>query len=65
MNVSGKLVDLEKEIKVIKDYLVLVKTRMGNRLEIDVAVKGNAGNKMIAPLLLFSFIENSFSILWS
>jgi hypothetical protein len=54
------VVPLEKEIKVIKDYLVLEKTRMGNRLEIDVAVKGETGTKMIAPLLLFSFIENSF-----
>ncbi len=59
---NGRMVDLEKEIKVIKDYLVLVKTRMGKRLEIDVAVKGKAGNKMIAPLLLFSFVENSFSL---
>jgi len=58
---DNKLVLLEKEIKVIKDYLGLQKTSMGNRLEIDVAVKGETGNKMIAPLLLFSFIENSFS----
>ena len=57
---DNKVVPLQKEIKVIKDYLVLEKTRMGNRLEIDVAVKGEPGNKMIAPLLLFSFIENSF-----
>jgi two-component system LytT family sensor kinase len=57
---DNKLVLLEKEIKVIRDYLVLEKTRMGNRLEIDVAVKGEAGTKMIAPLLLFSLIENSF-----
>ncbi len=58
---DDKLVLLEKEIKVIKDYLVLEKNRMGNRLEIDVAVKGPTGSKMITPLLLFPFIENSFS----
>ena len=57
---DNKVVLLEKEIKIIKDYLVLEKTRMGNRLEIDVAVKGETGTKMIAPLLLFSFIENGF-----
>jgi LytS/YehU family sensor histidine kinase len=34
---------------------------MGNRLEIDIAIKGNTGDTMIAPLLLFSFIENSFN----
>ena len=57
---DNNLVPLEKEIKTIKDYLVLEKNRMGNSLEIDVAVKGDPGTKMIAPLLLFSFIENSF-----
>jgi hypothetical protein len=58
---DNNLVLLEKEIRVIKDYLVLEKTRMGNQLEIDVAVKGETGTKMIAPLILFSFIENCFS----
>jgi hypothetical protein len=57
---DNKLVMLEKEIKVIKDYLVVQKARMGDRLEIDIAVKGETGTKMIAPFLLFSFIENSF-----
>jgi LytS/YehU family sensor histidine kinase len=57
---DNKLVLLEKEIAVIKDYLVLQATRMGNRLEIDIAVKGETGHEMIAPLLLYSFIENSF-----
>ena len=58
---DNKLVHLEKEIKVIKDYLVLEKTRMGNRLELDLAVKGDPRGKMITPLLVFSFIENSLS----
>ena len=34
---------------------------MGDKLELDMAVKGEPGNKMITPLLLFSFVENSFS----
>ena len=58
-----RLVLLEKELNVIKDYLVLQKTRMGDRLEIDIAVKGELGTKTIAPLLLFSLIENSFSFI--
>jgi len=57
---DNKLVHLEKEINVIKDYLVLEKTRMGSSLDLDVAVKGEPGRKMITPLLLFPFIENSF-----
>ena len=55
------MVPLEKEIKTIKDYLFLGKTRMGDKLETDIAVKGDATNKMIAPLLLFSFVENRFA----
>jgi len=54
-------VPLEKEIKMIKDYLVLEKTRAGERLEMDMAIKGETRDRMIAPLLLFSFLENSFS----
>ena len=60
---DNKFVLLKKEISVIKDYLVLEKNRTGNRLEIDIAVNGDPGKKMIAPLLLFSIIENSFSYL--
>jgi len=55
------LVPLEKEIKTIKGYLLLQKTSMGNRLEIDVGEKGKMNDQMIAPLLLLPFIENSFS----
>lgn len=57
---DDKLVLLDKEIRLIKDYLLLEKNRLGNQLEIDVAIKGETGTKMIAPLILFSFIENSF-----
>lgn len=57
---DDRLVLLEKEIRVIKDYLLLEKNRLGNQLEIDLALKGETGTTMIAPLILFSFIENSF-----
>jgi len=55
------LAPLKKEINAIRDYLALEKTRLGNKLELDIAVKGETGEHLIAPLLLFSFIENSFS----
>ena len=54
-------VPLDKEINTIKGYLLLQKTSMGNKLEIDVAEKGNMNDQMIAPLLLLPFIESSFS----
>jgi sensor histidine kinase YesM len=55
------LVPLEKEIKIIRDYMAIEKTRMGSRLEMDIAIKGDTEDKMIAPLLLLPFIENSFT----
>jgi sensor histidine kinase YesM len=58
---DNSLVPLEKEIKTAKSFLLLKKTTMGDRLEIDLAEKGETTGKMIAPLLLFSFLENSFS----
>ena len=58
---DNTLVSLEKEIKVIKDYVILQKIRMDNKLEIDIAAKGEIGNKEIVPLLLFPFIESSFA----
>jgi hypothetical protein len=57
---SQPLVSLEKEIKMIRDYLELEKKRFGDRLDTNIQVKGNAADKMIAPLLLMPFIENSF-----
>jgi hypothetical protein len=54
-------ISLEKEIKIIKDYLSLGKTRMDNKLELNIAVKGTIDGMLIIPLLLFSLIENSFS----
>ena len=52
---------LKKELKMIKDYIVLQKTGMKDQLEVSIAVKGDPGEKMIAPLLLLPFLENSLS----
>jgi sensor histidine kinase YesM len=54
-------VELEKELKMIRDYIYLEKTRIGCRLETDINIKGNTNGAMIAPLLLLPLIENSFS----
>ena len=54
-------VPLQKELKMIKDYMALQKTRMNDQLEVSMIVKGNTDKKMIAPLLLLPFLENSIS----
>lgn len=54
-------IPLQKELNMIKDYMALQKTRMNDQLEVSMMVKGNAGEKKIAPLLLLPFLENSLS----
>lgn len=54
------LVPLEKEIKLIRDYMGLEKVRYGNRLDMQVEINGDYNNKMIAPLLMIPFVENCF-----
>jgi hypothetical protein len=53
-------VPLDKELTMMKEYMVLEKIRFDNRLEMQIVIKGDAGGKHIAPFLLLPFIENSF-----
>ncbi|MFC0772452.1 sensor histidine kinase [Terrimonas alba] len=55
-----KLVPLEKELKLIEDYMGLEKVRYGKRLNMEVNIHGDFENKPIAPLLMIPFVENSF-----
>jgi LytS/YehU family sensor histidine kinase len=57
---EAALVSVEKEIKMIKDYIGLEKVRYGNHLALQVHIKNDHSNKFIAPFLLIPFIENSF-----
>jgi sensor histidine kinase YesM len=54
------MVPLDKELTMMKEYIFMEKIRFGKALEMEIVVKGNTGNKTIAPLLLLPFIENSF-----
>ena len=54
------LVQLEKELKMIRDYIDLEKIRYGKNFNMSLQVQGNASKKMISPLLLIPFLENSF-----
>jgi LytS/YehU family sensor histidine kinase len=53
-------VPLEKEIRMIQDYMALEKIRYGDQMNMTIDIKGNYQNKMVTPLLLIPFIENSF-----
>jgi two-component system LytT family sensor kinase len=53
-------VKLDKELKMIRDYIDLEKIRYGETFNMSLQIRGNAENKMICPLLLIPFLENSF-----
>lgn len=53
-------VPMEKEIGLIKDYVGLEKIRYGDRLDLQMKINGDYKNKLIAPLLMIPFVENSF-----
>ena len=54
------LVPLEKEIKMIRDYMALEKIRYAEQMQMTIDIKEDHDSKMIAPLLLIPFVENSF-----
>lgn len=53
-------IELEKEIKLIENYIDLEKMRYGKRLKVVFEVSGEIRNKTIAPMLFFTFVENCF-----
>lgn len=54
------LVLLSKEINYIENYVALQKLRLDDTVDIHFSVRGYANGLQIAPLLLISFIENTF-----
>jgi two-component system LytT family sensor kinase len=55
-----ELIALTKDLKMIEDYIELEKVRYGRRLDILINIEGGYQDKMITPLLMIPFIENSF-----
>jgi Histidine kinase len=53
-------VHLDKEIHYINNYIDLQKSRLRDTVLITHEVSGDFSGKKIAPLLLFTFIENAF-----
>jgi sensor histidine kinase YesM len=53
-------VPMEKELKMLRDYISLETIRYGEQFDITVDIRGDYSNKNIAPLLLLPFVENSF-----
>ena len=53
-------VSLQSEIAFISDYIALQKLRLSGKVQVDFRMSGNVENKIIAPLILLTFIENVF-----
>jgi two-component system LytT family sensor kinase len=55
------LVPLTGEIEFLKNYISLEQLRnKQEQADIQLTIKGEPGNKQIAPLLLINFVENAF-----
>lgn len=53
-------IQLEKEIQLIENYMELERLRYGSDLNLKFEVSGSAEKWKIAPMLLFTFVENCF-----
>lgn len=59
-DVTQDFVPLQNDIDCIKDYIDLQKLRLGRKTEVNFQVKGTITSQHIAPLILMSFVENTF-----
>lgn len=57
---NDRLVEMDKEIGYLRNYIDLQKIRFGNRAFVEMEVKGDTENQLIAPMILIAFVENAF-----
>ncbi len=60
-----ELIDFDKEIAYLNNYIELQKLRKEDNLNIDLHLTGNMAGFKIAPLLVTPFIENAFKFVSS
>lgn len=56
---NQSMVLLEKELNVLQDYITLERMKAKGRLDVHLQISGYSRGKLIAPLLLLPFLENS------
>ena len=57
---NAEMIDLEKEISLMENYIALERMRYGDRLDVSVVTEIDKVGYQIAPLLLLPFLENAF-----
>ncbi len=53
-------ISLRREIEILQNYIELQKMRLNADVEVSYRQLGDVGEKQIAPMLLFPFVENAF-----
>jgi len=53
-------IPLEKEIDMIRNYIILQNLRTDDQHKISLTVDGEVREKLIAPMIILPFVENSF-----
>lgn len=57
---NSRSVPLEKELKLVENYIALEKIRYDDRLKVLYKKEGDIGKNNIPPMLLLPFVENAF-----
>jgi two-component system LytT family sensor kinase len=57
---AGNMVDLQKEVEYIENYISIFKLRFEDAFFVDYKTEGNIAGQLVAPLLLIPFVENAF-----
>lgn len=57
---TAAFVPLELEVNCIRDYIDLQRLRLTETTTVDLQVKGDTQSRIIAPLILMTFVENLF-----
>jgi len=56
---KGKMVELKKEIEVLKAYLTIQETRFKEQMDFEINTAGNLENIKIPPMIIQPIVENS------
>ena len=59
-DVQEEMAPLGRELNYLNNYIDLQRMRLREAVRIDYTLEGAAGPQQIAPLILFSFVENAF-----
>lgn len=55
-----EMIELEKEIKYLQDYVALQKARSNDNMRVSLKVEYENATAKIAPLIFMAFVENAF-----